>query len=106
MGDFGQNGCSEALSASYTPSSDTRIVGAVPEVGTIFLVRTGLRTQVKLVLTLVDFTRPNGLGFDYEVLDCGDADDDDNDDDDDDEDDDDDDEDADDDDEDADDDMV
>ena len=68
--DFEVVGCEDAESATFSTEVDTPVQGNVPTLNTVFLVNTGAGMLAKLNLTLIDFTAPNGLAFDYETLDC------------------------------------
>ncbi len=68
--DFKVVGCEDAESGTFSTEVDTPLEGNVPTPNTVFLVKTGAGMLAKLNLIEIDFTAPNGLAFDYEILDC------------------------------------
>lgn len=68
--DYASVGCAEFDAAGFAGSIASAYVDIVPLAGTVHLVKTGAGTLVKMNLTLIDFTTPNGLGWEYEIVDC------------------------------------
>ncbi len=71
--DFISTTCSDFNTASFSNTISTTLPGdVVPTSLTVYLVETGQETKVKLQLQEfgIDFTAPNGLKFDYEILEC------------------------------------
>ena len=67
--DFQATGCEDAASATFLTQVDTTVNNSIT-LNTVFLVTTGTELLAKLNLTEIDFSAPNGLAFDYELLDC------------------------------------
>ena len=63
--------CSDFVGATLDVRIGSVPAPAVPTIGTVYLLKTGGGTYVKLSLTGIDATNPNGLFFAYEVMGCG-----------------------------------
>lgn len=69
--DFGLADCNTAAATTFTASVPTPLgTNLVPTLQTVFLARTAVGVVAKLILLDIDFTRPNGLVFGYELLGC------------------------------------